>query len=175
MTKKLIRSLSDDEMKRVCTIVYNLDVAPNARRSIMEADLKAAGVSLDDKVEVPEDPKIAKQKEIQAAGAKQDKTPDPKTGLTPEQYADEFVEVMIAVEEKSGGNEPVWVGVNGKGQWVPRGAPARVRRKYYEAFMNATRTVYDPLQGPLGGVSAGRDVPTYPVSLVADPARPIAA
>ena len=82
---------------------------------------------------------------------------------------DDFITVFIEKTEETGGDQPVWVDVNGRGIWVPRGEEARIRKCYEHVLQNAVRTVYDQTTGPDGkpGPMVPREALGYPYRRVA--------
>ena len=80
---------------------------------------------------------------------------------------DEYVTIIIASNEEVGGKEPVWVSVNGRGLYIPRGVPSRVHKRYEHVLKNAVRTVYE--QETVNGIPGdivGRNVHSYPYTIV---------
>lgn len=174
-TTKLIRDLTDAEVQRVCRDLYNIDTGNNPTRNKSMAMLKAAGVELTDKVEVPDDEQVVARRQIRETAEAAEHTPD-TSGKTTDQRANEWVDIWIDSTESSGGEEPVFVGVNGVGQWVPRNQICRVRRKYAEQALGlAVKSVIEPDTGPMGGVREVRYVPSYPWRIVNDPSREMVA
>ena len=60
---------------------------------------------------------------------------------------EEYVTIIIAKSEEKTGDQPVWASVNGRGLWIERGKPQRIRKCYAEVLDNATLTVYDQADG----------------------------
>lgn len=81
---------------------------------------------------------------------------------------DEYVTVVIAKSEEAGGDQPVWVSVNGRGLWIERGKPQRIHKRYEHVLKNAVRTVYDQVPASNGqpGDMVPRDVPSYPYTVI---------
>lgn len=79
----------------------------------------------------------------------------------------DYVTVIIASTEEVGGKEPVWVSVNGRGLYIPRGTPSRIHKRYEHALKNAVRTVYE--QETVNGIPGdivGRAVHSYPYTVI---------
>ncbi len=79
------------------------------------------------------------------------------------------VRIIISATEEPGGDEPVFVSVNGKAQYIPRGEEVEIRRPYFEVLMNAETWRYD-MQRDANGNPDGmirRKVLAYPVAKVA--------
>lgn len=158
--KRPLNVLTDAEMTRYCKVVQNMPDEMLGNRTKMMAGLAAIGIKADTLVDVP----------AGDAHAPQPVASRP-TGGDPE----EFVIINIHASEMPGGQEPVFVSVNGIPIWIPRAQPVRVRRKYADSLRLAVRTVHDPDPGPLGGTLPPREVPDYPFSVLADPAPPLSA
>ena len=77
--------------------------------------------------------------------------------------SDEFVTVLIERQEEPGGEEPVFLSVNGRALWVPRGEPARIRKPYFDVLKHAVKTVYE--QTGTDEIRS-RNVPMYPFRIV---------
>lgn len=77
-----------------------------------------------------------------------------------------FAKILVHTSNGPGGEEPVFVSVNGRGMWIPRGEEVEVGAEYIGALQNAVRDVYDPTTDPLNqrGLSAPRKVQSYPFS-----------
>ena len=162
--KRPLNSLTDAEMARYCQVVQNMPVEHTTSRARMMAGLAAIGIKGDTLVDIP-------------AAAGPGPTPTPAIPPSaPGADPDEFVLINVHASEMPGGQEPVFVGVNGTGIWIPRAQPVRIKRKFMQSLAHAVRTVHDPdLANPLGGTLPPRDVPDYPFSVMADPAPALAA
>lgn len=77
---------------------------------------------------------------------------------------DAYVEILIQRQEGAGGGDPVWVSVNGRGLFIERGKPQKIRRKYLHVLENATATVYE--QEAVTKDIVPREVPRYPFSVL---------
>ena len=74
-----------------------------------------------------------------------------------------MVELRIEQQEKPGGNEPVFVSVNGVHMLIPRSKNCWVDYKYYEALQNAVAHIAEVDQD--SNITGYRKVPEYPVSV----------
>lgn len=79
---------------------------------------------------------------------------------------EEYVTVIIAKHEETGGDQPVWVSVNGRGMWIERGKPQRIKRRYEHVLKNAVRTVYDQDPNDPRSRPTPREVPSYPYTVI---------
>ena len=93
--------------------------------------------------------------------------PNPAVMPKSKDPGDDMLSVIIIREEKPGGDQPVFLAVNGKGILVERGKPSPLKRKYFEVLRNAIQHIYEPVDG--GGMSEPREVPLYPYQIVLDP------
>jgi hypothetical protein len=77
---------------------------------------------------------------------------------------DEMVEIFIDKTDDPEGSQPVWVSVNGRGQWIERGKQSKIKRKYAHVLENAERIVYDqgPSENGVPGPLIPRSVKAYP-------------
>ena len=73
-----------------------------------------------------------------------------------------MVQVLIPMEEKAGGSEPVWTNVNGISIFVPRGSPHWIDYKYYESILHAEARL--PITDEDTKIIDWRIVPQYPIS-----------
>lgn len=74
------------------------------------------------------------------------------------------VKIQIAIGHDKGDDQPVYVGVNGKGMFIPRGEPVEVPYPYFEALNNARQYRYD--SDDQHGLRPPVEVPTYPFSVL---------
>lgn len=79
--------------------------------------------------------------------------------------SNEFVTVLIERQEEPGGEEPVFLSVNGRALWVPRGEPARIRKPYFEVLKHSVKTVYE--QNGTDEIRS-RNVPMYPFRVISE-------
>lgn len=78
-----------------------------------------------------------------------------------------FVSIIIAKGEAKEDQSPVWVSVNGRGLWIERGKPQRIRMPYLRALQLAVRTVYHYDDS---GQLVPEDVPSYPFQVLGEAA-----
>lgn len=79
---------------------------------------------------------------------------------------EEKVTIILQKNNSPQGQMPVWVGVNGKAIWIPRGEPVQVAKKFVDALDIAEEEIYDAL--PDGGINPDpRKVPVYPYQRIA--------
>lgn len=83
----------------------------------------------------------------------------------------EMIRIYINEAEGGGGSEPVWVAVNGRGQWIPRGKEVVVRKPYVEALKHAVKRV--PIKGENELIEGWREVPMYQYQILGP--APVAA
>ena len=74
-----------------------------------------------------------------------------------------MVQLRIEPQEKPGGNEPVYVSVNGVNILIPRAQTCWVDYKYYEALQNAVAHIAEVDED--SKITGWRKVPEYPVSV----------
>lgn len=116
----------------------------------------------------------ANRDSIPVAGTETIAAPEGEVAAAPinviaEDTENERVRIIIAATEEPGGDEPVFVSVNGKAQYIPRGEEVEIRRPYYEVLMQAETWRYD-MQRDANGNPDGmirRKVLAYPVARVA--------
>jgi hypothetical protein len=73
------------------------------------------------------------------------------------------VQLRIELQEKPGGNEPVFCSVNGIHILIPRAQTCWVDYKYYHALQNAVAHIAETDQD--SNITGYRKVPEYPVSV----------
>lgn len=154
MTKVAIAQASQKQLLHFARTIMQLDVRDNATPNELRSKLRAAEYK-EDFIEyeaegVDEPKRIANAKPIDAETA----TPAGKP---------EKVKIQIAVGNNKGEDQPVFVGVNGKGMFIPRGEPVEVPYAYYEALNNARQYRYS--SNEQDGLQAPVEVPTYPFSV----------
>lgn len=75
------------------------------------------------------------------------------------------VRVIIHVQDKAGGDEPVSLNPNGRTMYVPRGEAHWIPDAHHEVLKNAKELVYEEYTGDgLGGLKTPREVQSYPFS-----------
>ena len=73
------------------------------------------------------------------------------------------VQIRIEPQEKPGGNEPVYVSVNGSNILIPRAQTCWVDYKYHHALQNTVAHIAETDQD--SNITGWRKVPEYPVSV----------
>lgn len=145
---------STEQLRWFAGSYLNLEVSPSDNANALRVAISRAWD--DSEISVPSDmggdvKKVAQRKAAPlaagAALAPKDSSRDPKVTL------------IISRQDGPGGDRPVEVGVNGTLILIPRGEPATVAYRYYEALKNAVQTVYEQTSD---GDIVGRDVHTYP-------------
>lgn len=86
---------------------------------------------------------------------------------------DPHVIMVIAKEEKEGGDEPVAVSHNGSAMWIPRGQLVEIPYRFYDTLMKAVKTIYTQIDA--AGTLQGREVPAYPVDVKWKPSEDVVA
>jgi hypothetical protein len=105
--------------------------------------------------------------EIDAPEAEAPRVHAPKAAGAP---AGEKTHFKIMIQEQDpqfvpGGDQPVWVGCNGDGMFIPRGIICEVPMKYRDCILNAKQVVYRQAvdeQGMPAGIAEPREVYSYP-------------
>lgn len=88
-----------------------------------------------------------------------------KLGVGQEQFPDaEKIKINIPATEGPGGDDPVWVAVNGRGMWIPRNQDCEIAKPYAEVLNHATKRIY--LTDENSMIVGSRDVPQYPYQVV---------
>lgn len=73
------------------------------------------------------------------------------------------VQIRIEPQEKPGGNEPVFVSVNGVHMLIPRSETCWIDYKYYHALHNAIARI--PITDEDSKITGWREVPDVPISV----------
>ncbi len=148
-----IEQASAGDLRAFASITFGLELNGTENKLTMISKLKTVGYDLDD---------------IPLIG---DLTPGPapvssdgKMPTIKNDKGEECCKILIQVEDKDGGDEPVPVGVNGVLMYIPRGEPVLVPVAYVEVLNNAVQLIYEPTES---GLKAPRQVTSYPHSLVA--------
>ena len=74
------------------------------------------------------------------------------------------VTIEINEDGTPGGTEPVWLSVNCRAQWVPRGVPSVITLPYLEALKNAVKR--DWRTDANGTLTTYKDVPIHSYSII---------
>jgi len=91
--------------------------------------------------------------------------PVAELGSTPANEGEKRVTINIAKQDKPGGSDPVFVGVQGVGVTIPRGINIKVPARYAHALENAVQDIVT--QDPETGEIVKEHVLTYPFQKVA--------
>jgi hypothetical protein len=79
------------------------------------------------------------------------------------------VKLTIAMQDIPGGREPVFVSVNGRGMFIPRGEPVEVARRYYESALRDAVEVHYPetqeLTRDRSALEAPIETPRFPITV----------
>jgi hypothetical protein len=76
------------------------------------------------------------------------------------------IKVLVHTSDKPGGEDPVFVSINGRGMYVPRGQNVWVPEKFVGALKAAEEKHYPEYDGGDGGLGKPRLVQSYPFSYV---------
>ena len=149
-----IAQASRNQLFHFARDVMQLDLRDNATPNEIKSRLKAAGYDKDfieyEAEGVDEPKRIVDTKPLDGDVIAPNGKP-------------EKVKIQIAVGDKPGEDLPVFVGVNGKGMFIPRGEPVEVPYPYYEVLNNARQ--YRFASNEREGLQQPVEVPTYPFSV----------
>lgn len=135
------------QLHQYATTVLGLSIAPSAARATILGKIAFASDVTD--IVLPAAP------QVQAAPASFSALSDDEG---------EMETIIIDKTEEGGGDQPVWVSVNGRGLWIERGKPQRVKKCYVHSLLNAVRTVYQ--QDRTDHDMVAREVPSYPFRIL---------
>jgi hypothetical protein len=145
-----------------------LELADTTKRNDIIGKMRSVGFTAD-MIEVPGDPEQLQRPEATAADENgpvrfkrdaQGQIVKGDGGLPVKEYR-----ILIPKEDKPGGEEPVYVSVNGVAMWITRGEQHWVDEKYVEALKNAVNFVYPQYEDGLGGLGTPREVQSYPYQI----------
>ena len=137
------------QLRDFATTVLGLDIAPTSPAAAIRSKIEVAGYDKDT---------------IQVSNAVQ-VSATPAKAANADADDDEYVTILIEKQEDKAGDQPVWVSVNGRGLWIERGKPQRIKKFYEHALGNAKSTVFDQHDGHAELVA--RDVQRIPYRIVA--------
>lgn len=142
-----------EEMREFATETLGLDLSPNPNT---KADTIRARIA-----EAWDKPEITVKSRADVGPAPQGQAVDeaPAGG-------EPMVTLEIARTDDVEGSQPVWVAVNGRGMWIPRGERVTVKHRYYEVLKNAVRRVGEQQRS---GEIVWREVQSYSFSVVTMP------
>lgn len=144
------------------------EIKPEATLLELRAKANAAGFTDKHKINavaVVEPVEAGSSKTVTVPVERDTVSASPSAPESDEDYDEQFMVITIARSEKPGGDRPVYAGCNGKGIWLPRGEPIKVRRKFVNVLEDAKEEIYDEvLDGT--GLGAPRAVHVYPFSIM---------
>lgn len=156
MRKILLAEATADELRTFGHVFLGLEIKGNESRNVMLGKLSEAGYTL---------PFIQLTDPVVPTGAT---TMDGPRSIRTRPDGVREARIVVHVQDRPGGDQPVPVGVNGRHMLIPRGEPVFVPEPYIEALDHAEEYVYDEydpdLDGGLGGLSQRRTVKSYPFS-----------
>lgn len=91
--------------------------------------------------------------------------PEPQLGAEP------YVKLLITVTEEDDGRDMVFVGVNGRAIYLPRGEEISVKYRYYLALKNAQKMITDQRGEGVHTEDVSRIVQQYPFSVLEMPSK----
>ena len=152
-----IEKASIEQLRVFADIVLQIETSEKNTRQQIIGKIKQAGYNRDtipSNLSIPSAPPVdlGPQSATAALRARE------------EEDGNVFYRILIPMEDKPGGEDPVEVMVNGSRMAIPRGEPHKVPEKYVEALQNAKKFVYDEYIEGLGGLGQPRVVMSYPFS-----------
>lgn len=157
-----IADANAEQLRWFATAVLGIDLGPNPniRIETLRSKISAAGYQRDE-ITVPAD--LGNPAPTTAPAGE-----TPAHAVDPGSYQrGPKVKILIDRQEGPGGDRPVFVAVNGKSMLIERAVPSDVGLPYVEALAHATQTLYDMDEG---GNITSREVPLYPMRILAMPA-----
>ncbi|MEQ9131099.1 MAG: hypothetical protein RJQ08_13675 [Salinisphaeraceae bacterium] len=145
-----IQEATEPQLRAFAESHLGITIAANARPETVLAKVKEAWPK-DHIVVIGADDEGAKPEGAAPPPVTADQQPDDKGMVT----------IMVQRTEEAGGDDPVFVAVNGRGMLIPRGEWHPIPVAFYEVLRNAVKDIYDAL--PDGGMNPiPRKVPSYP-------------
>lgn len=135
----MIENATEKQLRDFVTIIMGLEIKDGATKDDMTSLLEVAGYNL---------PDIPTMQRADEAPLFSDATGSPRPRTFKHKFGGkerDCVAIFINQEDKTGGEEPVPVSVNGVQLWIPRGARHVVPAEYVEVLENAEKFVYAPL------------------------------
>lgn len=158
MARKKIEDATLDELMAFATNDLNLDVDASADRDqLVELISSASSRTTIDVADAPENAPSPAQIVQPASTAK----PVAESKADPNEA--EMVEITIQASQDPKGNEPLYVGVNGSGIFIPRGQRVKIKRKFYDALNNAVGDSF--AVGEDGRIGIATEVHSYPFTV----------
>ena len=145
------------QMRFFATMALGLEIAPNAKKSDIEAKVLKAGYDRDF-IEYDEDEEVKNK----AEPTKDDIASNPALNSN----GDEIVGIQINIEDKPGGRDPVETGVNGVRLTIPRGNVYLIPYRYAHVIENAVRTVYQQERIAVDVAITSHNEPAFPFTIV---------
>lgn len=144
-----IDMMNASALAQAVAATMGLDVRPNMGVAGIKAKMAQAGfptdtIDIDDGKDEPEIKRVEPKRERHTPGKR-------------------MVNLRIEPQEKPGGNEPVFVSVNGIRMVIPRARSCWVEYKYYEVLKNAVAHIAETDQD--SNITGYRKVPEYPTSV----------
>jgi hypothetical protein len=148
-----IDSASAAQLAAFAALNLGLDVQSGSSANKLRGQINAAGYDKDF-IEIDTDEAAAS-----APRAKAQAFNDYAAGTRPTK-----VRLIIQSQPGPGGDEPVFVSVNGSAMYIPRGKEAEIPYRYYEALNNARSVTHE--NDDREGLKNAREVPVYPFSVL---------
>lgn len=175
MEKVKIADASVDQVRRFARVDLGLEIHENANKQGIVGKMREAGYSLDfvfiDAQAEPPTPSGANLRpggprqirpRIRVENGEEVRVLDPETKEPQSEVC-----LQVHTQDKPGGEEPVFISVNGRGMWVPRGETVWIPTSYAHVLENAKEEVYEPYNGEgNGGLRPPREVQSYPFSYI---------
>ena len=147
-----------EQIRTFCRVVMGLPIADRENVPTMRAKLEKADYTLDF-INLPQTaaPPSGHTSATEAFNTRI----NPKTGQ-------KEIRILVHVQDRAGGDEPVPVNVNGSNFFIPRGEPCWVPEKFVGALADAKEKQYDEYDpardGGRGGLGEPRYIQSYPFS-----------
>ena len=142
----LLTEATKAQLRQFATVTLGLEVGNFAKKPEILAKIREAHegdtitISNEAVEQKPKNPEKSATKQPAEPEQVQEMEHDPQD---PNHPANKMETIFIDTVEAPGGEEPVWVQVNGKGIWIPRGKDVEVKHKFVHVLENAVRSVYD--------------------------------
>jgi hypothetical protein len=165
-TKKVaLGDASRAELYQFVTVHLGIQVGDSATRDQLRTKAAEAGFSDKHKIDaIATDEAATKPAQPTEVLASDKATPaGPNPDIEVEDPAEQYMVIQVQRSELPGGDDPVFASVNGRGIWLPRGEPIKVKRKYVEALDHAVMDVYAETEN---GLAVPRRVHAYPFSVL---------
>jgi hypothetical protein len=133
-----------NELRHFAEVQMGLDVPEGAKIVQIRALLQQAGYTKDT-IEVDDDVLVPATKPEAAAASGKTK-------------------IIVATQEGPGGDRPIFVSVNDRPMYVPRGEVVEIPNEFVHVLSNAKQIVYEATDAQ--GLGRAREVLTYPFQIV---------